>query len=110
LAKASIGKPYPDMASFWSPLSGNRIVVAIGANQGAALVELSKQMEDPVVASKIQGDFFFFSDGKGEFYTSDRRKFVGELPLWWKVQWLAGSFWIGALAGVVFVAGIFGCT
>ena len=110
LAKASLGKPYAYMSSFWSPLSANRIVVAIGANQEAALVELSKQMEDPVVASKIQGDFFFFSDGKGEFYTSGRRKFVGELPLWWKVQWLAGSFGLAAFACVIFAMVILAVT
>ncbi len=57
LAKASIGKPYAYMSSFWSPLDANRIVVAIGSNQEAALVELSKQMEDPDLAAKIQGDF-----------------------------------------------------
>ncbi len=110
LAKASIGKPYAYMSSFWSPLDANRIVVAIGSNQEAALVELSKQMEDPDLASKIQGDFFFFSDGKGEFYTSGRRKFVGELPLWWKVQWLAGSFGLAVFACVIFAMVILAVT
>ncbi len=110
LAKASIGKPYAYMSSFWSPLDANRIVVAIGSNQEAALVELSKQMEDPDLAAKIQGDFFFFSDGKGEFYTSGRRKFVGELPLWWKVQWLAGSFGLAVFACVIFAMVILAVT
>ena len=102
LAKATLGKPYAYMSSFWSPLDANRIVVAIGATQGAALVDLTKQMEDPGFTAKIQGDFFFSTDGKGEFYTSGRRKFVGELPIWWKIQWLAGSFGLAAFACVIF--------
>jgi hypothetical protein len=57
-------------------------------------------MEEPEFAAKIQGDFFFSTEGKGEFYTSGRRKFVGELPIWWKIQWLAGSFGLAAFAFV----------
>jgi hypothetical protein len=101
LAKARLGKPYSYMASFWSPLNANRIVVAIGAAQGAGLIELSKQMEDPELSSKIQGNFFFYSDGKGEFYTSGRKKFVGGLPIWWRIQWLAGSYGLSAFACVI---------
>jgi Bacterial cellulose synthase subunit len=101
LARASLGKPYAYMSSFWSPLNANRIVVAMGATHGAALVDLTKQMEEPEFATKIQGDFFFSTDGKGEFYTSGRRKFVGELPIWWKIQWLAGSFGLAAFGCVI---------
>jgi cellulose synthase operon protein B len=110
LAKATLGKPYAYMSSFWSPLDANRIVVAIGATQGAALVDLTKQMEDPGFTAKIQGDFFFSTDGKGEFYTSGRRKFVGELPIWWKIQWLAGSFGLAAFACVICAIIIFAAT
>jgi hypothetical protein len=84
--------------------------VTIGANQGAALVDLTKQMQDPDLTSKIQGDFFFFTDGKGEFYTSGRRKFVGELPIWWKIQWLAGSFGLAAFGCVICAIIIFAVT
>jgi cellulose synthase (UDP-forming) len=110
LAKASLGKPYSYMSSFWSPLDINRIVVMIGANQGAALVDLARQMEEPDFTAKIQGDFFFSTDGKGEFYTSGRRKFVGELPIWWKIQWLAGSFGLAAFACVICAIIIFAAT
>jgi hypothetical protein len=110
LAKASLGKPYSYMSSFWSPLDVNRIVVMIGANQGAALVDLTKQMEEPDFTAKIQGDFFFSTEGKGEFYTSGRRKFVGELPVWWKIQWLAGSFGLAAFACVICAIIIFAAT
>ena len=58
LAKASLGKPYAYLSSYWSPLDANRIVVAVGATDGTALVELTKQMGDPDLASRIQGDFF----------------------------------------------------
>ncbi len=101
LAQAYLGKPYAYMSSFWSPLNANRIVVAIGATHGPGLVDLTKQMENPEFAAKIQGDFFFSTEGKGEFYTSGRRKFVGELPIWWKIQWLAGSFGLAAFACVI---------
>jgi hypothetical protein len=110
LAKASLGKPYSYMSSFWSPLDINRIVVMVGANQGAALVDLTRQMEEPDFTAKIQGDFFFSADGKGEFYTSGRRKFVGELPIWWKIQWLAGSFGLAAFACVICAIIIFAAT
>jgi hypothetical protein len=98
------------MSSFWSPLDINRIVVMVGANQGAALVDLTRQMEEPDFTAKIQGDFFFSTDGKGEFYTSGRRKFVGELPIWWKIQWLAGSFGLAAFACVICAIIIFAAT
>jgi cellulose synthase (UDP-forming) len=110
LARASLGKPYSYMSSFWSPLDVNCIVVMIGANQGAALVDLTRQMEEPDFTAKIQGDFFFSTDGKGEFYTSGRRKFVGELPIWWKIQWLAGSFGLAAFACVICAIIIFAAT
>jgi cellulose synthase operon protein B len=97
------------MSSFWSPLNADRIVVTLGANQGAALVELTKQMDD-ALAAKIQGDFFLLTEGRGEFYTSGRRKFVGELPIWWKIQWLAGSFGLSAFACVICAIIIFAVT
>jgi cellulose synthase operon protein B len=102
LAKASLGKPYAYLSSYWSPLDANRIVVAVGATDGTALVELTKQMGDPDLASRIQGDFFFLSGGKGEYFTSGRRTFVGILPIWWKIQWLVGSFGLAAFACVIF--------
>jgi hypothetical protein len=102
LAKASLARPYAYLSSFWSPLDANRIVVAIGATDGAALVDLTKQMEVPDLASRIQGDFFFLSGGKGEYFTSGRRTFVGILPIWWRIQWLAGSFGPAAFACVIF--------
>ena len=101
LAKASLGKPYAYLSSYWSPLDANRIVVAVGATDGTALVELTKQIGDPDLASRIQGDFFFLSGGKGEYFTSGRGTFVGQLPIWWKVQWLAGSFGLAAFACVI---------
>ena len=110
LARAYLGKPYSYISSFWSPLDANRIVVAIGATQGTALVELTNQMEEPEFAAKIQGDFFFSTDGKGEFYTSGRRKFAGQLPIWWKIQWLAGSFGLAAFACVICAIIIFAAT
>ncbi|HEY6717058.1 MAG TPA: hypothetical protein VI232_12020, partial [Reyranella sp.] len=60
-------KPYSYMSSFWSPLDVNRIVVMVGANQGAALVDLTKQMEEPDFTAKIQGDFFFSTEGRANF-------------------------------------------
>lgn len=101
LARATLGKPYAYMASFWSPLSSDKLVVAVGATQAASLVEMTRQMENPQLSAKIQGDFFLFTDGKGEFYTSRVRKFVGELPIWWRIQWLAGSFGLAAFACVI---------
>ena len=108
--RANLGKPYAYMASYWSPLDASRLVVAIGANQGATLVEMTKQMDDPYLSNKVQGDFFLFIDGKGEFYTSGRRKFVGQLPIWWKIQWLAGSFGPAAFICVICAIIIFALT
>ena len=110
LARASLGKPYAYLSSFWSPLNSNRIVVMIGATDGPVLSDLSKVIGDLDFASRMQGDFFFFTDGKGEFYTSGRRKFVGELPIWWKIQWLAGSFGLAAFACVICAIIIFAAT
>jgi cellulose synthase (UDP-forming) len=81
LARMNIGKPYAFMSSYWSPLDASRIVVAIGGNNGQTLVDMNKLWDDPDLTSKIQGDFFYFTDGRGEFYTSGRRKFVGQLPV-----------------------------
>src|SRR5262249_15745006 len=47
LAQMNLGKPYAYMSSYWSPLDSNRIVVALGGNDGATLVEMSKQLDDP---------------------------------------------------------------
>jgi hypothetical protein len=110
LAQARLGKPYAFLSSYWSPLNSNRIVVALGANQGPMLVELTKQLGDPQLVVNIQGDYFFFSEGKGEFYTSGRRKFVGDLPIWWKIQWLAGSFGLAAFVCVICAIFIFATT
>lgn len=101
LARAHLGKPYAYLASFWSPLATDRLVVAVGATEAASLVEMTKQMEDPELIAKVQGDFFLFTEGKGEFYTSRVRKFVGELPIWWRIQWLAGSFGLAAFGCVI---------
>ena len=101
LARANLGKPYAYLASFWSPLASNKLVVAVGATQASFLVEMTKQMEEPQLSAKIQGDFFLFTEGKGEFYTSRVRKFVGELPIWWRIQWLAGSFGLAAFGCVI---------
>jgi hypothetical protein len=100
-AEANLGKPYAYMSSYWSPLNPNRIVVAIGGNDGASMVQMIRQLGDVEKADKIQGDFFLFVDGKGEFYTSGRRNFVGELPTWWKIQWLAASYGLGAFIAVI---------
>jgi cellulose synthase (UDP-forming) len=110
LARMNLGKPYAYMSSYWSPINASRIVVAIGGNSGPVLTEMTKQWDDPDLTSKIQGDFFFFTDGRGEFYTSNRRKFVGELPIWWKIQWLAGSFGPAAFIFVVCAILIFAIT
>jgi cellulose synthase (UDP-forming) len=101
LARMNLGKPYAYMSSYWSPLDANRIVVALGGNDGATLIEMTKQLDDPDLTSNIQGDFFLFIGGKGEFYTSGRRKFVGDLPIWWKIQWLAGSYGPAAFICVI---------
>lgn len=110
LARAHFGKPYAYLSSFWSPLNDNRLVVMIGATQPAPLIELSKRLEQPDQVSNIQGDFFLYMDGRGEFYTSGRRKFVGGLPIWWRIQWLAGSFGLAAFICVICVIIIFAAT
>ena len=107
LARATLGKPYAYLSSFWSPLNADRLVVMIGATQPALLVELSKRLDGVDPSSNIQGDFYYFSEGKGEFYTSGRVKFVGRLPIWWQIQWLAGSFGLAAFILVICVIFIF---
>lgn len=103
LARATLGKPYAYLSSFWSPLNADRLVVMIGATQPAPLVELSKRLDGLDATSNIQGDFYFFAEGKGEFYTSERVKFVGRLPIWSQIQWLAGSFGFAAFILVICV-------
>jgi cellulose synthase (UDP-forming) len=107
LAKATLGKPYAFLSSFWSPLNADRLVVMIGATQAAPLVELSKRLDGIDPGSNIQGDFYFFSEGKGEFYTSRRVEFVGRLPMWWRIQWLASSFGLAAFICVICVIFVF---
>lgn len=103
LAKANLGKPYGYISSFWSPLNEGRLVVMMGGTQPASLVDLSSQLGDPEKAANIQGDFYYLSGSKGEFYTSGIRKFVGGLPIWWRIQWLAGSFELAAFICLVCV-------
>jgi len=103
LAKANLGKPYGYLSSFWSPLNDNRLVVVVGGTQPAALVDLSDHLGDPERATNVQGDFYYLSGSKGEFYTSGIRKFVGGLPIWWRIQWLAGSFELAAFICLVCV-------
>jgi cellulose synthase (UDP-forming) len=110
LARMTLGKPYAYMSSYWSPLNPDRIVVAIGGNDGQTLVDMTKQSDDPELTSRIQGDFFYFTDGRGEFYTSGRRKFVGTLPLWWRIQWLAGSYGPAAFICLICAMLIFAMT
>jgi hypothetical protein len=110
LAKANLGKPYAYLTSFWSPLNANRLVVMVGSTQPANLVELSNQLGDPEQVAKVQGDFYYLTGGKGEFYTSGIRKFVGGLPIWWRIQWLAGSFELAAFICVICVILIFAVT
>lgn len=103
LAKANLGKPYGYISSFWSPLNDNRLVVMVGGTQPASLVDLSNHLGDPERATNVQGDFYYLSGSKGEFYTSGIRKFVGGLPIWWRIQWLAGSFELAAFICLVCV-------
>lgn len=103
LAKANLGKPYGYLSSFWSPLDDSRLVVMVAGTQPASLVDLSSQLGDPEKATNIQGDFYYLSGSKGEFYTSGIRKFVGGLPIWWRIQWLAGSFELAAFICLVCV-------
>lgn len=103
LAKANLGKPYGYLSSFWSPLNDNRLVVMVGGTQPAALVDLSDHLGNPEKATNVQGDFYYLSGSKGEFYTSGIRKFVGGLPIWWRIQWLAGSFELAAFICLVCV-------
>ena len=110
LARHTLGKPYAYLSSFWSPLNADRLVVMIGATQPAHLVELSKRLDGLDPNSNIQGDFYFFSEGKGEFYTSRHVKFVGGLPIWWEFQWLAGSFGLAAFICVICVIFVFAAT
>lgn len=110
LAKANLGKPYAYLTSFWSPLNADRLVVMVGSTQPANLVEMSNQLGDPEQVANVQGDFYYLSGGKGEFYTSGIRKFVGGLPIWWRIQWLAGSFELAAFICVICVILIFAVT
>lgn len=103
LAKANLGKPYGFLSSFWSPLNEGRLVVMLGGTQPASLVDLSNRLGDPEKATNVQGDFYYLSGSQGEFYTSGIRKFVGGLPIWWRIQWLAGSFELAAFICLVCV-------
>ena len=107
LAKANLGKPFAYLSSFWSPLNDNRLVVMVGGTQPASLVDMSSHLNDPEVAANIQGDFYYLTGSKGEFYTSGIRRFVGGLPIWWRIQWLAGSFELAAFICLVCVILIF---
>ncbi len=110
LAKVNLGKPFAYLSSFWSPLNENRLVVMVGSTQPAALVDMSSHLGDPELAKNVQGDFYYLTGSKGEFYTSGIRKFVGGLPLWWRIQWLAGSFELAAFICVICVILIFAVT
>lgn len=110
LAKANLGKPYAFLSSFWSPLDADRLVVMVGGTQPAALVDMSNHLGDPEMVAKVQGDFYYLTGSKGEFYTSGIRKFVGGLPIWWRIQWLAGSFELATFICVVCVIFIFAVT
>jgi hypothetical protein len=105
LARQQRGKPYGFLASYWSPLDPDRIVVALGGSQGPALVALTAAFRDNALNPRIQGDFFFLSDSKASFHSSGRRHFVGTLPFWTRVQWMAGSYgwaaFIGAICGTL---------
>ena len=105
LARANLGKPFAYLSSFWSPLNQDRLVVMMGGTDGSTLLDLSKQLNGLEAVSNIQGDFYYFVNGKGEFYSSGRWKFVGGLPIWWRIQWLTGSF--GVLAFIFVICAIF---
>lgn len=106
-ARVTLGKPFAYLSSFWSPLNADRLVVMVGATQAAPLVELSKRLVALDPNSNVQGDFYYFSEGKGEFYTSGRVKFVGGLRIWWQIQWLAASFGLAAFIFVICVIFVF---
>lgn len=110
LAKANLGKPFAYLSSFWSPLNADRLVVMVGSTQPSTLVDMSNQLGDPEQIANVQGDFYYLTGGKGEFYTSGIRRFVGGLPIWWRIQWLAGSFELAAFICVICVILIFAVT
>ncbi len=108
LASQQRGKPYSFLASYWSPLDPNRLVVALGASQGPALVALGAAFRDPGLNPRVQGDFFFLTDGKGDYYSSGRRTFVGELPPWTHIRWIAESYGWAAFVGAICGTLLFG--
>lgn len=101
--KAHTGKPLAWLATFASPLNGERVAVTVAASEANQLPDLSGRLADAQKRLAIRGDLFLSSGQKSESYTSGRQQAVGHLPLWQRVQWFAQS--LGVLVfGIVPVA------
>ncbi|KQM22071.1 UDP-forming cellulose synthase catalytic subunit [Novosphingobium sp. Leaf2] len=100
---------FSGIVSFRSPYAADRTVVALLADDGAALPDLVQGMTDVKVNASIQGDLAVTrGDGMTSFAISDRY-WVGSLPIWMKLAywtsqrpWLLGLF---TLALAVILAG-----
>jgi hypothetical protein len=92
LARLHKQRPAGTISSFWSPLDNDRLVVALAGTTPGALVDVASALRNVDMSSLIQGDFFYLSEGDAGFFSSGRRKFVGELTLWNKIQWVIGAY------------------
>lgn len=90
---------FSGIVSFRSPYAGDRTVVALLADDGAALPALVDGMADVKINAAIQGDLSVTKgDGMTSFAIGDRY-WVGSLPVWMKVAywtsqrpWMLGLF------------------
>lgn len=92
---------FSGFVSFRSPFASDRTVVALLAEDGAALPALVDGMSDVKINAVIQGDLAVtHGDGMSSFALGDRY-WVGSLPVWMKVAywtsqrpWMLGLFTI----------------
>jgi hypothetical protein len=96
LARAHKQKPSGTISSYWSPLNNDRLVIALAGTTPSALVDVASALRNVDLNSLIQGDYFYLSEGDAGFFSSGRRKFVGELTIWNKIQWVIGAYGFGA--------------
>ncbi|MFC0205123.1 UDP-forming cellulose synthase catalytic subunit [Novosphingobium soli] len=104
---------FSGIVSFRSPYASDRTVVALLADDGAALPALVEGMTDVKINAAIQGDLAVTrGDGMTSFALSERY-WVGSLPIWMKLAywtsqrpWLLGLFTLAlavVLAGPVYL-------
>lgn len=77
------------LMAFESPLRSKRSVVIAYADMDAGFQRITDTLNDPDLVSQVQGDLVILNDSEPEHYKVSDTYFIGNLPMWTGVTWMA---------------------